>query len=319
MKKFSSNYKTYFLYALGLHVILLIFFILNFAFSTQNYSPIKQDQSSIIEATTINQQQLNQEIAKIKNEKLAEQNAEKQKIERLENQAKQAEQKRLAEQARLQQLKQSQMAAQKQAEEQLNKLKQAQMAAQKQADEQLTKLKQAQMTAQKQAAEQLTKLKQQQQVEQERLTKLAKVKKSDQPAQQAVVKKNKIEEKNDAEKLLQQQLAKEQEELAASRQKFVDSIIAKYTALIKNAIAQKWIIPPGVDKSLSCVLLIHLLADGSVVTVEVNKSSGDTALDNSAVLAVKKASPLPMPDNADVLNQFKTLYLTVKPETVLEG
>lgn len=301
MRKNSSTYKTYFIFALGLHGILLIFFILNFAFSTQNYSPIRQDQAKIIEATTINQQQLNQEITKIKNEKLAEQNAEKQKIERLENQAKQAEQKRLAEQARLQQLKQAQMAAQKQAEEQL------------------TKLKQAQMIAQKQAAEQLTKLKQQQQLEQERLTKLAKVKKSDQRAQQPVAKKNNIEEKNDAEKLLQQQLAKEQEELTASRQKFVDSIIAKYTALIKNAIAQKWIIPPGVDKSLSCVLLIHLLADGSVVTVEVNKSSGDTALDNSAVLAVKKASPLPMPDNADVLNQFKTLYLTVKPETVLEG
>jgi colicin import membrane protein len=49
-----------------------------------------------------------------------------------------------------------------------------------------------------------------------------------------------------------------------------------------------------------------MIASGEVVEARVIKSSGNTTFDRQAELAVRKASPLPVPDNPRLLQQIVT-------------
>jgi colicin import membrane protein len=123
--------------------------------------------------------------------------------------------------------------------------------------------------------------------------------------------------KAQASKSLEQQMQKEQSRLSSSQAAKMSGIVDKYKALILQAIAQHWLVPNGADESLSSQLLIHLAPGGSVLDVQLVKSSGDDALDRSARTAVFKASPLPVPTAADEFEPFRQFILKVKPENIL--
>lgn len=119
-------------------------------------------------------------------------------------------------------------------------------------------------------------------------------------------------------KSLEQQLQSEQSELAANAQASkMRGIVDKYKALILESIGQHWIVPNGVDKSLSTQLLIRVAPGGTVLDVELVKSSGDDSLDRSARQAVFKASPLPVPTKSDEFDPFREFILKVKPENIV--
>jgi colicin import membrane protein len=118
-------------------------------------------------------------------------------------------------------------------------------------------------------------------------------------------------------KVLKTQLKKEQAQKATLQQQQLYNQLSKYKTLILNDIGKQWIIPPGANKQLSSKLLVDLDAKGNVLNVKVIQSSGDPVLDRSAVTAVLKASPLPVPTSPDLLKQFKQIELTVKPEGLL--
>lgn len=121
---------------------------------------------------------------------------------------------------------------------------------------------------------------------------------------------------------LQRELANEQQALKAANAETTQQIqseIDKYKAMVVQAIAQNWIVPTGVDRSLSCELLIRVGPGGTVLSVQIARSSGDPGLDNSARTAVNKASPLPVPKDAELFDHFRQLRLTVKPENLVEG
>ena len=111
------------------------------------------------------------------------------------------------------------------------------------------------------------------------------------------------------------QLAKEQTQ--REQMDNLQGIIDQFKSKILQAIGQNWLIPEGADHSLSCQLLIHLAPDGSVLGVDLIKSSGDAALDQSAETAVMKASPLPVPLDAVLFDKFRELRLTVRPEEII--
>lgn len=90
--------------------------------------------------------------------------------------------------------------------------------------------------------------------------------------------------------------------------------IAKYKTMITQAISQRWLIPDNVKKQTQCRLQIRLAPGGTVLSVTVLKGSGNAVLDRSAVTAVYKSSPLPVPKEASLFNQFRVLNLTVRPE-----
>lgn len=93
-------------------------------------------------------------------------------------------------------------------------------------------------------------------------------------------------------------------------------VIDKYKSLIIQAISQQWIVPDDLDKNLVCKLLINVGPGGVVLRIQVTQASGNPLLDRSAQNAVMKASPLPVPKETSLLDSFRVIQLTVKPNEI---
>lgn len=109
----------------------------------------------------------------------------------------------------------------------------------------------------------------------------------------------------------------EQKRLKAQHAKAIKNTITRYQAMILQSISQHWLIPAGVNKKLQCKLNIELAADGTVKQVSLLQSSGDPSLDRSAIAAVYKSSPLPLPAQKSLYKDFKNLTLLVTPKDVI--
>jgi len=125
--------------------------------------------------------------------------------------------------------------------------------------------------------------------------------------------------KQQAEKSLRQSLLKEDIKLQATAAHASSGVVNKYQALILQAIGQQWAVPPGVDQSLHCVLLIRLAPGGTVLDVEISQTSGSSELDRSARAAVMKASPLPVPPAAQDFEPFRQFELNVRPKDIVDA
>jgi len=118
---------------------------------------------------------------------------------------------------------------------------------------------------------------------------------------------------------LQEQLLSEKKRIAAEQTAKMHGEVNKYKALILQTISQHWLIPPNSKKTLSAELLIRVAPGGIVLDVQLTKTSGDPALDRSARAAVFKASPLPVPKEADLFESFRQFVLRVTPKNVLSN
>ena len=123
--------------------------------------------------------------------------------------------------------------------------------------------------------------------------------------------------KEQTEKTFRQSLLNEPVKLQAAVERRSHGEVNKYKALILQAISEQWVIPPTANKRLTCELLIRLAIDGTVLQVDIVKSSGDRTLDSSARAAVFKASPLPVPAKKSEFEMFRHFSLKVKPENLL--
>jgi colicin import membrane protein len=83
----------------------------------------------------------------------------------------------------------------------------------------------------------------------------------------------------------------------------VNKRIQQITASIGQKVNGKWVRPRGTYKNLSCVVQICLTSVGTVGEAKIVKSSNNQTFDNSALAAVYKASPLPVPQ--DMLSYFR--------------
>jgi colicin import membrane protein len=122
-----------------------------------------------------------------------------------------------------------------------------------------------------------------------------------------------------SEQSLRQQLLDEEIKLQGTQTRQSQGEINKYKALILQAISEQWLVPNQADRQLSCELMIRVAPGGMVLDVRIIKTSGDPSLDNSARAAVLKASPLPVPSNAQVFAPFRQFMLKVKPENILRA
>ena len=61
----------------------------------------------------------------------------------------------------------------------------------------------------------------------------------------------------------------------------------------------------GLPKGLECVLSVQTIPGGEVISVTVNKSSGNEVFDRRAVTAVEKASPLPLPADPAIFDRLR--------------
>lgn len=93
------------------------------------------------------------------------------------------------------------------------------------------------------------------------------------------------------------------------------ALIAQYQLAINRKIKGQWRRPPSASGRLETVMRITLLPGGEVASVVVISSSGNAAFDASALEAVGRADPLPVPSEPVLFReQFKVLLLKFKPE-----
>jgi len=116
------------------------------------------------------------------------------------------------------------------------------------------------------------------------------------------------------EKALQEQLQAEEAQLAARRAEKVRSILDHYRMLIRQKIERNWLRPSSSQGQLSCIVRVRPAPDGGVMSARISEGSGDALFDRSVVNAVFKASPLPLPDDRSLYDEFRDLEIKFDPE-----
>lgn len=91
--------------------------------------------------------------------------------------------------------------------------------------------------------------------------------------------------------------------------------IASYEQAIKAAINLRWIIPSSLQAhdGLHLDVRIRTLPGGEVIDASVIRSSGHAVLDDSAVNAIRKASPLPVPSGSNY-ERFRVFTMRMTPD-----
>lgn len=69
---------------------------------------------------------------------------------------------------------------------------------------------------------------------------------------------------------------------------------------ILAAVVQAWSRPPRMNSQLKAYAHIHMTASGEVESAAITSGSGYEAFDNSVLMAIYSASPLPLPTNPAV-------------------
>ena len=154
-----------------------------------------------------------------------------------------------------------------------------------------------------------------QQKDAERKQELERKKKSDEAEKKkaAALEKKRAEDKRrkEAESALQEQVIAEEKQRADVR---ALGEIERYQALIHQKVSRNWNIPAGYRKGSQCTVHVRLVPGGEVLSVVIVKSSGDPIFDRSVENAVYKASPLPVPDDKKLFEQFRDLEFPFNPD-----
>lgn len=275
--KIHPTYRVPLLIAVLLHVALLVAFTINMVHTHYRWHDISAAQT-VVQAKTVDQKQLDMAIKQVQREQTAQQRAEQNRLHQIKQQALQAKQERVKEQRRLEEYKQHQLALQqKQAEEQ------------KQAEQKASQLKQ--------------------QIKEMRLKKLSEQQNElqDKLLQQQL--------KSDQQKIAQQQTAQQQKQQSEQHAAEMQGVLDKYRAQIMQAIQSNWH-PVEQNSKLFCQILVHVGPGGVVTGIELIQSSGDAVLDRSARVAILKSSPLPVPTEAALFDQFRSLRIKMSPQEI---
>ncbi len=244
----------------------------------------------IIEATALDEAQVEAELERIKAQEAAARQAEQARQEKLKRQ-------RMAEERRLRELKRKQQKEKKT----------------------LQQLAEAKRKKAREEAKRLAELKKRQQEEKARLAKLEKARREAEKKRLEEQKRKREEEERQkrlAEEKKRQEAEAEalrQQQLARQRQR-INRQAAEATAKVKQKVERYWLKPASYQSGLSCTIQVRVIPGGEVVEAKVIQSSGDRAFDRSAEVAVRKASPLPIPDDPALFSRFREFKFIFKPE-----
>jgi colicin import membrane protein len=139
-------------------------------------------------------------------------------------------------------------------------------------------------------------------------TKPVKKKVDVEPVTQEPVEQKPVEQKA-APTIMDQQASREKSERAAELGRIVDEYKAKITAKIRRNV----VILPDVPKDARAEFLVTLLPGGTVLKVELKKSSSSPSYDDAVERAILKSDPLPLPADPALFNRFRELDMVFKP------
>jgi len=87
---------------------------------------------------------------------------------------------------------------------------------------------------------------------------------------------------------------------------------SQWAYAIQQQITRNFIRPASAPENLECIVNVKQLPGGQVVNVDIGRCNGDGAVQRAIEAAVKKASPLPSPENPSVFERDLTLIF--RPE-----
>lgn len=287
MWQIIKSYPLAALAAVMVHVLLILILMINIDWPSDKASPGKQTDVEVIEARAVSEQQLAEREQRIRE-------AERQKREAAL--ARQRERERQAE------LKKQRAAAEKQRREEVAR-KQREAEAKKRREEEARKQREAEVK--KRREEEARK---QREAEEQR-------RREEEAARQQREAEQRREQAR-AEQALQEKLAAEAEAQARREQQAGrEDEINQYKNLIKERITGVWRIPASAHSGMRCEIMVRLLPGGEVARVDIVRSSGDATFDRSVEDAVRKASPLPVPDvESGLFDEFRELKFSFEPK-----
>lgn len=288
MKHRTREEKISLAISISLHVLIVLMLTLSFE-RTIHISAPPSDNKPIIEATMISKKTLQEEVKR---------------LEQKEALKKEQEEKRILEKVLAQKEKEAKIKHEKEvALKKKEELKKQELKLAQEKKELEAKLKQEKEDKEKKEIEKKKK-------EEEELAK----KKAD-------IERKVAQEKAEQalkDKELAEQKAKEAQQQANAQPvnpRVLQNEINRIGMLMRNKIHQNWRQPIGFDyDGLKCKIAVKLLPTGEVVQARVIESSGSLEFDRSAELAVKKASPLPMPQDTTIAKEFRDFSFTFYPE-----
>ena len=273
------------LYSLALHAVVITALVVNFdAERTPVFKP--KPVENIVEAVTVDDEAVEQELQRLRELEQEKQRAMEENLRELEEQASAVEKRRKEEERK------KQAAEQKRKEEEKRKSE-----AEKKRKEEERRI----------AAER-------DRIKQEKLEAEAELKRIEDENRKAEAEQKRLEdEKRKAEaerQRIEEEKRKKEEEETRRKQRALEQQ-AQDKITLQNIVAEIYRVvagnfnKTGLPKGLECVLSVQTVPGGEVISVTINKPSGNEVFDRRAVTAVQKASPLPLPSDPAVFERLR--------------
>ena len=274
-----------FLLSLALHTVVIAALVVNFdSPRTPVFKP--EPVENIVEAVTVDDQAVEKELQRLRELEREKQEAMEKKLKELEEQASAVEKRRKEEE------KKKQAAERKRKEEEKRKSE-----AEKKRKEEERRI----------AAER-------DRIKQEQLEAEAELKRIEDENRKAEAEQRRLEEekrKAEAERQRKEEAERKKAAEEAERKRLAQEQQAQDKIILQNIVAEIYravagnFNKTGLPKGLECVLSVQTVPGGEVISVTINKPSGNEVFDRRAVTAVEKASPLPLPSDTAVFERLR--------------
>jgi len=134
-------------------------------------------------------------------------------------------------------------------------------------------------------------------------------------AQEKALQDKIMQDKIAQNKLSQQKAAglqAEKDRLLAQHDSFIATEVDRYKADITAAIIESRILSSIFTGDLQCTIRIRLLPDGSILAVNIERSSGNKAYDEMSENAIYKAAPFTMPEEHELYNKLRDIVVSFR-------
>jgi len=303
-------------YAIVIHVAAGLLLVLNIDWPSHVVSSPRSEPAPV-QASVVSESEIQKQMEAIKKKEQAEQRKQQEAQEKLEEilKKKEAEEQRLAEikERREQEKKEAEALAEKkeQEREELAKLKE-QQAEQRKREEAEAERKRREEAERERKAEEERKRKEEAERKRREEAEREREAEEERKRKEAEERRQKeLAEKRERERQLQEQLERER------LQRRVDNALTQYIPVIRQKVSRNWNRPGTVRDNIEAHVTVRLSQAGEVLSARIVKSSGNPVFDRSVENAVLKASPLPIPREQGVNEQFRTLRLKFKPEDMI--
>jgi len=154
------------------------------------------------------------------------------------------------------------------------------------------------------------------QIAKERARRIAEEKKLQEAAEERARRRIAAENKRQAaaeraRNLAEKKKLAERKKLDEDKTKNRKTLIKTTVKNIQTQVLNKWIRPRGFYKNTACIIELRVKSNGVISSVIVSESSGDRVFDQSAIVAIRRSSPLPIP--SELRDTFKHFKFTFRP------